>query len=439
MYSEKQIQSWEQNGIARRLSQDSFIEKSRSIHGDLYDYSKTIYVKNKDKVDIICNIHGIFSQSPDKHTRGRGCPRCAQIKRNANKKYSKLDFQSLANNTHSNYYDYSKLENNELSLCNNKISIICPIHGEFEQWGADHLRGHGCRQCFKDDSKIETTINDFLEELNVTYLRRDRKILNGKELDFYIPSKNLAIEVNGLYWHSELAGKCRNYHLNKTELTKSNGVFLIHLFEDEIYNKLDIIKSIIKSKLNVDTKSIGARKCKISEVSVKEKSEFLNKNHVQGNDRSTFRYGLYYDEELVSVMTFSHLRICNSSSHQEGIWELSRFANKLDHRIMGGFSKLMHKFIKENSPTKIISYADKRISTGDVYIKNGFKLDWETKPSYFYFNSHIKRHHRFNFRKSVLKNKLEIFDPNLSEWDNMKLNNWNRIFDCGSYRFSYIL
>lgn len=276
-------------------------------------------------------------------------------------------------------------------------------------------------------------------------IENTKKILpSGKELDIYIPSKKLAIECNGLYCHGEFAGsKNKMYHLSKTMDCQQIGVQLIHIFEDEWKDKKEIVKSKLKHLLKLNTgQRIYARQCKIRELRVSEKRLFLEENHIQGNDVASISLGLFLKGQLVAVMTLCKSRIfTNPKNKVEGEYELSRYAALKDCSVIGGAGKLLSYFIKQNNPPKIISYADKRWSLGGLYEKLGFKKINDGTPNYWYFGrgSNYKRYHRFGFAKHTLSKRLSNFDENLTEWENMQLNGWDRIWDCGSIRYEMVL
>ena len=290
-----------------------------------------------------------------------------------------------------------------------------------------------CEKCEPNKKQtLENSFFDFLTSLNPPLLitRRDRTILYGKELDFYLPDKKIAFELNGLYWHSENGhGIKKHYHLNKTKGCIAHGVRLIHIFENEWRDKPELIKSVITTILKLQVNNcIYARKCEIREVSIKEKDLFLNENHLQQRDKSTIKLGLYYNNELVSLMTFR--RTSRFDSKVE--WELSRFCNLKNTIIMGGASKLFIHFLKTYSPKSIVSYNDRRYFSGDLYHTLGFSFIDNTPPSYHYITPDYKNTiNRMNFQKHLLQKKLTIFDPTLSEWENMKTNGYDRIWDCG--------
>ena len=276
-------------------------------------------------------------------------------------------------------------------------------------------------------SAKEKEINKFIKSIYTgDIIENDRTILNGKELDIYLPEKKLAFEFDGLYWHSELY-KDKDYHLNKTEICKENDIQLIHIFEDEWLYKQDIVKSRIRGLLGLNER-IFARKCIIKEVSYKDSEQFLNDNHIQGNCMSSYRYGLYYNNELVSLMTFGKSRFANE-------YELLRFCNKLNINVIGGASKLFKHFLSDHSEIiEIISFADRRWSIGNLYEKLGFKYSKTTPPSYFYIIDNI-RYNRIDFQKHKLVK--EGYDPNLSEHEIMLSRNIYRIYDCGNLKYVY--
>jgi hypothetical protein len=303
-----------------------------------------------------------------------------------------------------------------------------------------------CRKCnplFKN-SKIEQLVKDFLNENDIDYINNDRKILNGKEIDILLTEYKIGFEINGNYYHSEIHGeKDKKYHIDKTIITNDKNIKLIHIFEDEINLKPNIVKSRVKNILGLTDNKIFARKCTLRELNKKESILFLDKNHIQGNSVDKIRIGLFYQNNLVSIMTFGKKRkvLGNNTNSNEEI-ELIRFCNILNTNVIGGFSKLLNFFIKKYSPKSITTYADIRWSginpKDTVYLKNGFKYINNTPPNYWYVKTDdfLHRSHRFNFRKDVLLK--EGFDTKLTEWEIMKKKGYDRIWDCGSMKFEII-
>ena len=207
-------------------------------------------------------------------------------------------------------------------------------------------------------SKIEIEIKEFIKSLWFE-ANTDRKILNGKEFDILIPSLKIAFEIDGLRWHNEIT-KDNNYHLRKTEQCKDCGISLYHIFEDEWEFKSDIVESRIRNILNCTQNKIFARKCQIKTVDKPIAMRFLDDNHLQGKCGSIINYGLYYNNELVSLMTFGKQRKNMGRKDDGNTYELIRFCNKLNTNVVGGASKLFKHFIKEFNPSSVISYADRR-------------------------------------------------------------------------------
>jgi hypothetical protein len=283
----------------------------------------------------------------------------------------------------------------------------------------------------------EIEISEYLESLGFNVERNNREALEGKELDTYVPEKNIGIEFNGLYWHCDLF-KQDTYHLLKTEVANSKGIELFHIFEDEWLYKKEIVKSILKAKLGIVENRIFARKCEIKEITSKESKVFLEENHIQGSINASIRLGLFYDGSLVTLMTFGKKRKVMGSKSVDGEFEMYRFCNKLNTSVIGGASRLLKYFVNNYAPKKIISYADRRYSTGNLYEKLGFNFVKTTEPNYWYFKKpDYIRYHRFNFRKDVLVK--EGYDKNLSEYEIMISRNYFRIFDCGNIKYELVL
>lgn len=422
----------------RAYDDDKFIEKAILKHGNFYDYSMVDYKDSHSKVDIICPIHGIFQQKANAHLIGAGCYECGKIKK-SNNKIKNYDWYEKCLNAHGNRYDYSLVGYSKNTI---PVKIICEKHGIFEQTLHSHIKGSGCPSCGVTNSNMENFVEDILKNNNINYIKNDRTIITNAELDFYIPEFNLAFECNGNYWHSEVSGgKNKNYHVRKTDECLAKNIKLVHIFEDEYIQNKNIIKSKIKNLLKLNKYKIYARKCAVAEISTDIKNTFLRKYHIQGSDKSKYKYGLFYRNRLVAVMTFCSLRTCMGSKSDIGVFELSRYATISNFNIIGGASKILAYFRRIMSNPKIISYADRRFSTGGLYEKIGFNRVATTPPNYWYLirnGNYLVRKHRFNYAKHTLSKKLKKFDAMESEWVNMKNNGYDRIWDCGSIKYELI-
>ena len=284
-------------------------------------------------------------------------------------------------------------------------------------------------------SNMELIITNLLDEYNIEYIRNDRTILSGKEIDIYIPSHKLAIECNGVYWHSDKY-KDKNYHINKYNQCKSNGIMLVQIWEDWLRNKPEIVKSILLNKLGLLDSTIYARKCIIKEVGSQESNIFLDNNHIQGRSSASIKLGLYYNDELVSLMTFSSPRINMGAKQHKQQWELVRFCSKLNTRIVGGASKLFNYFIKTYNPISMVSFSMNDISDGNLYDKLGFIKECEN-ISYWYIEPHTnKRYHRASFSKQmIIKKGWKDSKEGWTEYEVMDEKGNYRIYDAGQTKW----
>lgn len=328
----------------------------------------------------------------------------------------------------------------------------------FKKWGVDFyyksddfkekrdkkiLEKYGSIDYFKSKHRIENVISNkienyphnaeieicnFLEEHNLKVTTSRRDIIRG-ELDIYLPDHKIAIEYNGLYWHSDIF-KDDKYHLSKYNDCKEIGIKLIQIWEDQWKNNKNKVKSFLLSKLKIYKNKIWARDCKIGYVNYKEKDLFLDQNHLQKSARSSINIGLYYKKELVSIMTFGKRRLNSKES-----FELIRYCCKRDLIIVGGASKLFKYFTKNNNFDSIISYSDNTVSDGDIYKLLNFENINESKN--YYWTDNKNRYHRFTFNKKRLV-KMG-YDSNKTEVELMRGKGFNKIHGAGIKTWIYKL
>lgn len=343
---------------------------------------------------------------------------------------------SVRETTHKKYTELLRLEYQVLSYSEQVFKMIHRGCGEefIINRGLVHSRtAQGaivctfCNPVGNHSSTGEIEVKLFLTQQGIEYTSNNRTVLGGTELDIWLPQHKLAIEFNGLYWHSELF-KSDKYHLNKTLRCRELGIDLIHIWEDDWKTKSQIIKSIILNRLGRVTNKIGARKCQIGPVDSKAARRFLDLNHIQGYSSSTDKLGLYYAGELVSLMTFGWRRTNNKREY-----ELIRFCNKAGVSVVGSASKLFRYFIK-NFSSEIVSYSDISLFSGYIYSVLGFKMRGLSKPNYYWVVEGIKRH-RYNFSKRKLVAKG--FDSKLTEVEIMHSRGHWRIFSTGQERWVF--
>ena len=277
-------------------------------------------------------------------------------------------------------------------------------------------------------SDAENDVYEYVKQMcGHNVLKNDRTVLTGKELDIYIPDLKIGIEYDGVHWHDEMH-KPNDYHLRKTEECEKQGIQLIHIFEDEWKYKTEIVKSRLSGIFGFN-KRIFARKCECKTISYDESRRFLDENHIQGNCVSKYRYGLFYNGELASVMTFGKSRFKNE-------FEMLRFCNRLYINVIGGAGKLFKHFLNDHPEiAEIVSFADRRWSQGDLYEKLNFSKVLTTPPNYYYIVGDERRN-RIEFQKHKLVK--EGYDKNKSEHEIMLEREIYRIYDCGNLKYEFV-
>jgi len=466
---------------AKKKSSEQVVLEFRKVHGDKYDYTDTVYVNNKTKVSVRCPYHGTFLINPNNHKKGYGCPKCG-------KRYARTREEWIEEfrNVHGDKYDYSEIQDLNSQ---GTITIVCKKHAPFRTTSNSHIRGRGCAKCsaeargvsrrldyaetlprnvilvspenphkkepatfFCDEhgefkstvdnvvksyhgcpkcasafqrSKAELELFEFVSTIT-TAEQSNRTLLDGKELDIYIPEHRLAIEYCGIYWHCEERGKDKYYHFDKWKKCKDRGIRLLTIFEDE---DLEKVKNVIQSALGARRKGIFARRLSVREISADSATLFLNNYHLQGSCAKRVSYGAYDEDVLVSVMSFGH-----TSRQSRHAWELRRFCT--DNRTHPGIaSKLWNAFLRDHDPTSVVSLSDRRYFTGDMYEKLGFTWDGDVTPDYAYVIG-SQRFHKSGFRKSAIKRRHpEIYDSDLTEREMMSIAGYGRIWDCGKDRW----
>lgn len=262
-------------------------------------------------------------------------------------------------------------------------------------------------------------------------LRNNRKILSGRrEIDILLPELNIGFEYDGCKWHSELSGVDKQYHLFKQKEAEEKGISLYFIYDFEWRNSREIIKSYLRNKLSSPQETFFARKGVIQKVDLPRAKDFLASSHYQGEDSidsHTLSLGLFFEGDLVSLLCMGKPRF-----NKEFEWEIIRYTNKLNIKVLGGFSKLYSYFEKNFNPKSVITYANKRLFTGKVYLHSGFQFSHNSDPGYFYIKNGYPVGSRYKFQKHKLQSLLPNFDPSLSEWENMKANGYDRVWDCGN-------
>lgn len=244
------------------------------------------------------------------------------------------------------------------------------------------------KQRYLGSSDLEHELLDFIKnnydgpiECGIRTVIQNPTSRYGLELDIYLPEKSLAFEFNGVYWHSSQTGTPKDYHFKKSELCQQKGIRLIHIYQDEWIDKQDKIKQLILIALGKVTNRIYARNCIVKQITNNEAKEFSNKTHLQGHRKASITYGLFYNNELVQLMSFAKTANAKSNGAE---WEIIRGCPGSNNIVIGGVSKLFKHFIKDFNPGSIFSYCDFNKFDGKSYEALGMTFIGYTGPDKYW-------------------------------------------------------
>jgi len=430
-----------------KIRRKNFVKEAQIVHGNRYSYLKTRYQTLDIPVTITCKIHGDFLQLPRVHLDGHGCKLCSGKKwdtqhfilasketfgltfsydnchytgydneltirctqhgefvikasKHLSSKYggckkcylshmrlTQVEFITRATKVNPDY-DYSRTVYKTMQ---DKVEVICPKHGGFVQTAANHLLGNQkCPKCVAVVSKPHQKIIDYLTTTGIEFEVNVRNILlSGKELDIYIPSKMIAIEVDGVWFHSSRFQHNNNYHQQKQDEAASLGIRLYQFWDFEVNDKFSIVQSMLDVTLGLIKVKVGARKTVYGELTSTQYANFLQENHIQGPVQSAIKYGLFYKGEIILVL---------GATTRNNTLVLDRFASKRGVIVMGGFSKLLSKLPK----TMLITHSANRYSGGRLYQNIGFTLVSES-PKTLYYTDGVVLYSRNKFQKHKIK------------------------------------
>lgn len=426
---------------------ESFVAQAVQVHGDRYDYSEVVYEKAKKKVTVRCGLHGDWEVTPTNHLSGFGCPACRNLKIAAERTADRDRFLVLARSVHGDRYCYNEsLYTDRRS----RLEIKCKTHGVFTQTPDQHYRGHGCTACsHSGPSKFETEIMEYVLTLCPDAVGNDRTVIKPKELDVYVPSANLAIECNGVHFHSDRY-KNKNDHRDKMLATKAAGVRLIQVTDDDWKRRRPQLERMIRNALgkSQDVK-IPARKCVAQQITTREAQAFLDQWHPQGKGSSRVTcFGLFHPGHgLCAVMTFAkdaYRRNPQGVTKGEhwGKYSLCRYTTSAN--VQGGASKLFKHVVKALELDEVDSFSSNDWFGGKLYETLGFHVVEEITPDYRVYHPKTGLRGKSTWRRTNIPARLKeigsdvIFDPETdrrTEWMLEDEVGAKRIWDSGKIRW----
>lgn len=408
---------------------------------------------------FLCKEHGEYKQSVGHHIKistgekRNGCPICAKIERSYHAKetwskkrpvYPEWFINDLANEE-----DKIKASKNLISS-GDVVEFVCKKHGIYKQPVYNHIilgtadHKAGCPKCGIQISKSENALFEIIKNVIPNTIKNCKTEIRNPdtgyplELDIYCKDKKIAFEYNGSKWHNENIKDDCSYHLKKFKLCEEKGIRLISIFDkDWIYN-YDKIKSFIENTINKKTKIYG-RMTTVKKIQTNQANDFCKKYHIKGyGNGCNIAYGLFYKDELISVMTFSKPKF---GKQKDVEWDLKRYCIKHGYIVLGGASKLFSSFIKEYKPKKIITYSDCDYFTGEIYKLLGFTFDGYTTLPYYWTNGNAF-HSREQCQVKILKDKYpdlykKAICENASSKEDFIMHSlgFYKVFRCGNKKW----
>jgi len=432
----------------RPLTPDSFTAKSRVVHGDkTYDYSKTNLESIRSPVLIGCRKHGQFAQLPVEHLGGHGCPACGIEKAAKARRHSRSALIKLAQRKHGDKFKYRAMTGKGSK---GTVDIVCSKHGIFKQsWDSHIYAGSGCPKCNHLLSKGESEVADWMRSLGVEIEQRNRKLIAPQELDIVIPSRQLAVEYNGVYWHSApIAARgdkaVRNYHAEKTAATTKAGYRLLTVWETDWKDRPETVKHWLWHQLGLQPKLAGARECACERVPEKEARLFYDRYHLQGACVSGKHFGLRHGGQLVALMTFTHSASDRKSKTVAGGYWLTRFA--LAGHVPGAASRLFAAAVAGLVAQQVTTYSDSTYAHGGVYARLGFQKTADIKPDYRVYHPFYGIQHKSFWQRRNIPDRLAelnvdiVFDPATdprTEFGMEELLGCRHVWDAGKTRWEW--
>ena len=410
--------------VALRYDFDTFVRKAAEVHGDRYRYDEASFSSLNERLTITCKEHGEFVQRGAEHLSGHGCPACGRNATSLGRRVGWDEFLVRAVKAHGDKYLYS--EEGFISV-SESVRVVCRKHGEFYQYAQDHLGGGNCPRCAVQVSTHEDEVKSLLERFGLNVTTSVVGLLpSTKELDIVVASARLAVEIDGLRWHSEKYGRGRTYHQDKTDEATRAGYSLIHLTDSQWKTRREAVESLLMARCGVAMRKLDARKCRAVCPTASEMREFMEQCHIQGFRPGKEYLGLICQGVLVAAASFG--------VSKAGEAELQRYATLPGSRVRGGLGKLVERWRRGHPTEGLISFCDTAHFDGKAYAAAGFLQEKVLPPDYGYTDG-VAYYSKEAFRKTQQAKRFTNYDPALTEKENAENNGWYRIWGCNKIKF----
>ena len=416
------------NGHSRLLTQAEAYKRIREKYGD-YITPITPYIKSELPMTFKCINGHIFDRDYNTAMCAKlysPCPICSKIQLSKERTKTLDKFIEDAIKIYGeDKYDFT---DTEYFGSSEDVTVKCNECGRYFTIEANSfLQGHGCPYHNCNSSLMEKELANLIKGYDYEVLTNSRSVLdNGKEIDIYVPSLNIAFEFDGLYWHSEI-NKGNDYHLNKTVECEKKGIKLYHIFEDEWTNKKDIIIGLLNGIFNANQIEVSTNDCQIVKVDFEKSNDFLCLNHIHGGCNGTINYALYKNGEILSLMSFTE--------HSNGEYELLRFCNKINHKVVNAEETLFNTFVNDCNPSIVTFNADRRWHQDDFVSKINFHLSYKSKPTYYYVVGNERKDKSLFTKEKLIKNYN--CPKNMPKQDFIKSKKWYKIYNCGNIIYKW--
>lgn len=426
-------------GARRRTTESAWFTKFRAAHGDSYAYLQIQYPpagSGEALVTYTCPQHGQVQQSARNHANGHGCPHCGAASSASARTLGLDEWTPRFKEAHAERYEYLEMLRDKGKPA--QVLYRCPSHGHTMQVAADHAAGHGCQACGPAGTfgnRYTREIAEYMESLGLETRSEHSFPGSRKRWDVVVPEARLAIEFDGIYFHSEKFSSNRGYMKGKADEAASNGFRQINIWEDEWYNKNGIVKRLLASAAGkLSDRKVFGRKLKTTRISHSAAKTFMEANHIQGFAPGSHYIALTESDEVVACMVYSYRAGGRDTKITDCCVEIQRYATSVS--VVGGFQKLLKFLLCDTSIRSVVSYSDPRIFTGNMYLQAGFTKHQEGSPDYCYVKSRVRVSKRSRQKSWFKAHPEALYDPTLTESELATLNGYHRLWFRGKVKWS---